>query len=194
MSIATRVYLVRHGQTALNAEGRLRGFIDPPLNETGFAEVAETGSELAAFKPAMVLSSPMQRAIETSQAIGNAAGIPVRVEPRLNGRDYGPQAGRFVADVEKEFGSVDQAPGVEPIETFLKRVRRAFFELIVEFGPGPLVMVSHDAFNLTLVKQLDPSLTHVWLPHLETASWSQLSLVDGVWHVDSLNCKPARVK
>ena len=40
MSTADRVFLARHGRTALNAEGRLRGLSDPPLDDVGLAEAA----------------------------------------------------------------------------------------------------------------------------------------------------------
>jgi broad specificity phosphatase PhoE len=44
---ADRVYLARHGRTALNAEGRLRGLSDPPLDEVGLAEAARLADVLA---------------------------------------------------------------------------------------------------------------------------------------------------
>ncbi len=178
----TRVYLARHGRTAFNAEGRLRGLSDPPLDDVGRAEVARLGEVLAAEHPIAVVSSPLQRAVATAEAIGKAAGVPASVDVRLNDRDYGPMTGHPRAEVEKQYGSVDSAPGVEPIAAVAERAKRAFLELTVEFAPGPLVLVSHDAFNGALLAQLDPSLHGV---RQRTACWNQLSLVDGAWHVDA---------
>lgn len=178
----TRVYLARHGRTALNAEGRLRGLSDPPLDEVGAAEVARLAAVLAVRHPTVVVSSPLQRAVATAQAIGTAAGVPLRVDIRLNDRDYGPQTGLRRADVEQRYGSVDAAPGVEPIAAVAERARRAFDELVDELAPGPVVLVSHDAFNGALLAQLDPALGHV---RQRTACWNQLSLVDGAWRVDA---------
>jgi len=89
-SIADRVFLARHGRTALNAEGRLRGLSDPPLDEVGIAEVARLAEALARKHPTAVICSPLQRAVATAQAIGSASGAPVTVDARLNDRDYGP--------------------------------------------------------------------------------------------------------
>jgi broad specificity phosphatase PhoE len=50
-AVADRVYLARHGRTALNAEGRLRGLSDPPLDEVGIAEVARLAEVLAPSVP-----------------------------------------------------------------------------------------------------------------------------------------------
>jgi broad specificity phosphatase PhoE len=182
----TRVYLVRHGRTALNAEGRLRGLSDPPLDGVGIAEVARLADVLAARKPAAVVCSPLQRAVATAQAVGAAAHAPVTVDVRLNDRDYGPQTGLKRDEVEQRYGSIDSAPGVEPINAVAERAKRAFFELVGEFGPGPVVMVSHDAFNQALLKQLDPSLQQV---RQRNACWNQLSLIDGIWRVDAYDQK-----
>ncbi|KAA8958478.1 histidine phosphatase family protein [Mycobacterium sp.] len=177
----TRVYLARHGQTALNADGRLRGLSDPPLDDVGVAEVARLADTLAGKGPTAVISSPLRRAVATAEAIGAAAHIPVTVDVRLTDRDYGPVTGEKRDEVEQRYGSVDSAPGVEPLTAVAERARRAFFELVAESAPGPVVLVSHDAFNRALLKELDPSLEQIGQ---RTACWNQLSLVDGTWRVD----------
>jgi broad specificity phosphatase PhoE len=178
----TRVYLARHGRTALNADGRLRGLSDPPLDEVGIAEVARLADALADRHPRAVVSSPLQRAVATAQAIGTAAGAPVTVDVRLVDRDYGPVTGLRREEVEHRYGSVDSAPGVESRTALAARVQRAFFELVSEFSSGPIVLVSHDAVNTVLLAKLDPSLHDIGQ---RTACWNQLSLVDGVWRVDA---------
>ena len=179
---ADRVFLARHGRTALNAQGRLRGLSDPPLDEVGIAEVARLAEVLVPKHPTAVICSPLQRAVATAQAIGAASGAPVTVDVRLNDRDYGPMTGRVRDEVEREYGSVDQAPGVEPLKALTARARQAFFELVADYGAGPLVMVSHDAFNRALLGQLDPALSDV---RQRTACWNQLTLIDGAWRVDA---------
>jgi len=181
-SAATRVYLARHGRTALNAEGRLRGLSDPPLDEVGIAEAERLAGVLARKHPTAVVSSPLQRAVATAQAIGTAAELPVTIDTRLNDRDYGPVTGLRRDEAERLYGSIDSAPGVEPVTVLADRARRAFLELVAEFGPGPLVMVSHDAFIRALLAKLDPSLGHVGQ---RTGCWNQLSFVDGRWRVDA---------
>ncbi|HTQ18898.1 histidine phosphatase family protein [Mycobacterium sp.] len=178
----SRVYLARHGRTALNADGRLRGLSDPPLDEVGVAEVSRLARTLAARRPVAVVCSPLQRAVATAQAIGEAVGAPVSIDVRLIDRDYGPMTGIRRDDVERRYGSVDSAPGVESRAALADRARRAFSELVAELGVGPVVMVSHDAFNTALLAQLDQSLDHIGQ---RTACWNQLSLVDGIWRVDA---------
>ena len=89
-----RVYLARHGRTALNADGRLRGRSDPPLDRVGIAEATKLAQALAAKHPTVVISSPLQRAVATARAIGEAAGAAVAIDAELNDRDYGPWNGK----------------------------------------------------------------------------------------------------
>ncbi len=184
----TLVYLARHGRTALNAEGRLRGLSNPPLDAVGVAEVARLAKVLAERNPTAVVSSPLQRAVATARAIGSAAGAPVSTDIRLNDRDYGPMTGERREEVERRYGSIDAAPGVEPMAALAERARAAFFELVAEFSSGPIVLVSHDAFNRALLQQIDPTLTNIGQ---RTACWNQLSFVDGAWRVDAYDQKPS---
>jgi broad specificity phosphatase PhoE len=84
VNAVNRVYLARHGRPALNADGRLRGLSDPPLDEVGVEEVARLAAALAPRRPVAVVSSPLRRAVATAQAIGAAAGAPVTIDARLS--------------------------------------------------------------------------------------------------------------
>ncbi|UQX09747.1 histidine phosphatase family protein [Candidatus Mycobacterium methanotrophicum] len=75
-----RVFLARHGRTALNAQGRLRGLSDPPLDEVGIVEAARLADALVPKHPTAVICSPLQRAVATAHAIGAACGATVTVE------------------------------------------------------------------------------------------------------------------
>src|SRR5438270_599571 len=63
--------LVRHGQTAVNAGGRLQGRIDAPLTDVGRSQAAAAAAAvLAVATPARVITSPLLRARETAAAFG----------------------------------------------------------------------------------------------------------------------------
>jgi len=182
------VFLCRHGQTPLNAENRLRGLSDPPLTDVGQAEASALATELADRRPTVVVSSPMRRAIATAQAIAAAAHVRVVADQRLLDRDYGAQSGRLESAVIEEFGSIDSAPGVESMDHLIERARVGFQQLVDEFGPGPLVLVAHDAINRALLADLDPTLTGLAQP---TGCWNKLVHSDGAWHVELYDQKPS---
>ena len=141
MSVTT-VYLARHGRTAFNAEDRMRGLSDPPLDDVGIAEAQKLAAALADKRPTTVISSPLQRAVATAQSIADAAGVPAGVDIRLNDRDYGPHTGAKRADVIARYGSIDNAPGVESLEAVRSRALAAFTALVDEHDGGPLILVS----------------------------------------------------
>ena len=181
------VFLARHGRTALNAEGRLRGLSNPPLDDVGQDEARRLGVELARYSPTIVITSPLTRAVSTGRAIATQARIPAVIDERLNDRDYGPWTGHPRDEVEQRFGSVDDAPGVEPRARLAHRALTAFTALTNEYSDGPLVLVSHDAFNSALLSGLDPELAGV---SQRTGCYNQLSRNNGQWRVDFYNRLP----
>ena len=185
-----RVLLVRHGRTALNAENRLRGRLDPDLDDVGRAEVQALAEELAALNPARVVSSPLRRAMQTAEAIARLAGVSVAVEHGLIDRDYGQWAGHPRDELIRTWGSVDRAPGVEPAERVLYRASVVLVQQFDFLGPRPVVLVSHDAVNRALLAHLDPTLGPASSIDQRTACWNELVHVMGDWRVTRVDQKP----
>ncbi|HEY8865370.1 MAG TPA: histidine phosphatase family protein [Solirubrobacteraceae bacterium] len=184
-----RLYLVRHARTALNADGRLRGRLDPALDDVGRAEAAALATVIAALRPARIVSSPLRRAWETAAAIADPAGLPVLVAAGLIDRDYGPWAGDTEDAVIAQFGDLDLAPGVEPAYAVIKRARAVLDEQSEFLGAGPVVMVSHDAVNRLLLTDLASDLGGAGQLRQRTACWNVLSVVDGRWTVERVDEK-----
>ncbi|MGO4443208.1 histidine phosphatase family protein [Mycobacterium sp. 2YAF39] len=177
------VYLVRHGETSLNADGRLRGLADPELNERGESQALAVAAALAAVDAAVVVSSPLRRAVRTAAAIADHAGITHQVDDRFNDRDYGRWTGELKSEVIAEWGSVDAAPGVEPTETVLTRCQPALDEwgAWAESQHKAVVVVTHDAVIRPLLARIAPSLPAVSVP---TASYQVLRYDAGIWSVE----------
>ena len=109
--IGQRCYLVRHGRTALDADGRLRGHLDPPLDEVGRAEVEDLAIVLASLRPSRIVTSPLLRAVPSPpsrhRAGGRAgAGRQAADRPRLR-----PVAGKRQASVIAEWAVWTRPPG-----------------------------------------------------------------------------------
>jgi probable phosphoglycerate mutase len=183
------VYLVRHGQTALNAEGRLRGLANPPLDEIGVAEARAVAEALSGKGASRVVSSPLERASRTAGIIAEAAGVESSVDERFNDRDYGPQTGEIKAEVIARWGSVDDAPGVEPAGIVLARARPALDALLDDSIGGPVIVVTHDAVIRPLIADIDPTQTELEAP---TGSWNDLVRTGGTWAVLTTDQKPRR--
>lgn len=145
--------LLRHGRTAFNADGRLRGHLDPPLDEVGLAEVEAAARQFAGRGIVAIVTSPLARARQTAEAVAAVTGVPIVVDGRLIDRDYRHFAGARTADVIAEFGSLDAAPEVEPRADVEARARACLAEHTQD-AAGPVVFVSHDAVIHILVESL----------------------------------------
>jgi probable phosphoglycerate mutase len=175
------VYLVRHGRTPFNAEGVLRGRLDPPLDDAGRAEAAVLGELFVGVPLAAVVASPLSRARETAEPIAAATGAPVEVDSALTDRDYGPWAGTRQDEVEYRFGSLDAAPGVEPAEAFASRTANALNRLADRWAPGPIAVVAHEAVNRYTLACLVPGLGPPGGIQQHTGCWNRLERASGSW-------------
>jgi broad specificity phosphatase PhoE len=85
---ANMIYLIRHGQTEFNREGRYQGHCDSPLTALGRNQAARVGEMLRGLigdpAPWRFVSSPLGRAVDTAQIVRTAAGLPdLALDPRL---------------------------------------------------------------------------------------------------------------
>lgn len=85
----TILCMVRHGETAWNAEGRVQGQLDVPLNKAGFAQARALASVLSAERFAAIYSSDLLRVTQTAEPVALLLGLPVRLDARLRERHYG---------------------------------------------------------------------------------------------------------
>ena len=184
---AHHLFLVRHGQTALNAEGRLRGLANPPLDEIGIAEAHAVGEALASRGIVEVLCSPLDRAVTTARIIAERCGCEVEADPAFNDRDYGPWTGHVRDDVIAQFGSVDAAPGVEPALRVLERAMPAL-DRLAQAMDGARCVVTHDAVIRPILRTIEPAAASM---RALTGSWNELEHDDAGWSVLQLDQKPA---
>jgi len=93
------ILFVRHGQTAINREGRLQGRLDAPLSDLGRAQAEAVAEHLRAEQVTRVVSSPLMRARDTANAIALLHNLDTEIEPRLIELDYGDWDGVPLRDV-----------------------------------------------------------------------------------------------
>jgi broad specificity phosphatase PhoE len=179
--------LVRHGQSAANAEGRLSGRAPSPLTEHGRSQVALLSPLLVGA--GRLISSPLGRARETAEAL--ALGLPIEVDERWTEVDYGELEGEPVSAVPAEVWGrwrsdpFFRPPGGETLAEVGVRVRSACEELFARPGSGAraggdVVVVSHvSPIKAAVAWALGAGDDLAWRLHLSTASLSRVG-----WGVD----------
>lgn len=187
----SRIYLVRHGRTVLNAEGALRGHLDPELDAVGIHQVSVLADVLGWQDLRIVVSSPLRRATATASAVAEKVGLPVQVDERFIDRDYGEWAGRRPDEVVAAKGPIDAAPGVEPAASVLQRALQGLEEAVNRVDGGAGVVVSHDVVNRFLLHHLEPTLGDPERIPQDTACFNVLERKAEQWSVVSVNNAPA---
>lgn len=81
--------MIRHGETAWNAEGRVQGQTDVPLSPVGEAQARAVRDALAGERFTALYSSDLARVRQTAAPAAALLGLPVRLEPGLRERHYG---------------------------------------------------------------------------------------------------------
>ena len=97
-------YFFRHGETNWNAQGRIQGSTDIPLNDKGREQARALAENIAKLKVEAIWTSDLMRAKETGEIVASALGIPMREDRRLRECHYGEAEGMHSEDIRKKFG------------------------------------------------------------------------------------------
>jgi probable phosphoglycerate mutase len=120
------IWLFRHGETEWSRTGQHTGRTDLPLTAAGRRRAQAIGRRLSGRPFALVLSSPLARALETCRLAGY--GDVARLTDDLQEWDYGDYEGRRTADIQKERPGWslwrDGVPGGETVAEVGDRARR----------------------------------------------------------------------
>ena len=98
---ATRIVAIRHGETAWNAESRLQGQLDIPLNALGRAQAATLAGALRDEGLVAVYASDLGRAWQTAQALAIPLGLPLVADAGLRERGFGLLEGLTYPEIDR---------------------------------------------------------------------------------------------
>lgn len=202
----TAVLLLRHGETALNRSGALRGQVDVPLSALGEREAARLARRVRdEYALTALYASPLSRARATAEAVAVATGVAVEIDARFSDLDYAGWAGRCVetfSTAERDaFHRWQRQPDVPlPGADDPHAAQRRAFDGLVErtrSRDGCIAIVTHDAIlQLLLCRILGIDLRSYRGLVQHTATLNELSrtgeiwnvhLVNSTWHLDGLD-------
>lgn len=153
--MATKICLLRHGETEWNIEGRerFRGRADLSLNERGRRQAEALGRRLRGFGVEAIYTSPLRRARMTAEIVGKILEVPVEIYPPLVDVDYGEWEGltpeeaaaRYPDLYELWISSPEKVrfPGGESVEEACERAFRGVEELVERHREGIFAIVTH---------------------------------------------------
>lgn len=142
------IYIVRHGQTYWNLEGRYQGRIDINLNETGIKQAKKIREELKSVKFDKIFSSPLNRAYKTAQIICNSE---ITVDDRLIERCNGKLEGKLKSECKDVIDFTDpneRSFGIESLPIFRKRISNFFDDILKKYKGKNILIVTHAGVSI----------------------------------------------
>ena len=202
---APRLVLWRHGRTAWNAAGRFQGQLDPPLDAEGHREAAVAAAQLVATgmlsRDPVVVSSDLDRTVQTAQVLTALLGVQLRVDARLREHGMGRWEGLTRDEVAERFpqqyadwmsGRPVTGRGGEDPDAVAERA----LDALVDLPSAPVaVVVTHGGTAGRLLERLlglGPDHRRV-LGGLENCAWSEVAEQGGRWRLLRHNIRAVAV-
>jgi probable phosphoglycerate mutase len=149
----TRIFAIRHGETAWNVDTRIQGQLDIPLNATGRWQARRLAEALAGETLHAVYASDLVRASETAAAVAAAVGVPVVTDSGLRERAFGVFEGLTFNEIEQRWPPLSQRwrqrdplfgpDGGETLDGFYARCVGRAAELAERHAGQTIVLVAH---------------------------------------------------
>ena len=174
------IFLIRHGETPLNAT-RVLQWPDTHLSDRGEAQARAVGERLSTAPLSAVMASDYERAHATARAISAANGAPLEVRPELRERNFGDLRGKSIVELSADpFAPGYAPPGGESWDEFHTRARQAWAEVVIraEQLEGDLAVVTHGLVLRSLCEYVLEMASDVTMDGVGFANTS-LTHVDG---------------
>jgi probable phosphoglycerate mutase len=192
----TRLCLIRHGETAWNAEKRLQGHTDIPLNMRGENQARQMAQALKDTRLTfdVLYTSDLKRALDTASAIVQLFGVVAQVDSNLRERHFGALQGLSIneapllrPDIWQDHIIRDldhELEGGESIRQFALRIQESLDRIEDQHSGKTILMVSHGgtldmmyriASNQALSSERVASVPNAsinWLSHRQNVGWA----------------------
>lgn len=150
--------IARHGETLENARRILQGQLPGHLSPLGREQALRLGAQLQGEKLDLIVSSDLQRAMDTTQLLNSLLHLPVEPCSLLRERDWGPLTG--VCTEEQEVRPDDFPETVESQPRLMERAHRLIAYLLAHHDGKRLLLVGHGYFNRCILAAIEGLTPH----------------------------------
>ena len=175
----TRLIIARHGETDWDAQGRIQGSLDIPLNSSGKKQAQRLAEELSGFGIGSVYSGPSACCFTTANEVASRHNVKVKKMGELNELDYGVWQGLLLSDIKKRYRkqyglwkkspSAERPPRGECIREACDRAVSAIHKIADKHKDAVACVISHD----TICSILKCYLKNVNLDKLWSVSFGE---------------------
>jgi uncharacterized phosphatase len=183
-----QIFLVRHGETDWNSEGRFQGREDVPLNVNGEAQAMKLADAFCGIGIERVVTSHLSRARETAAMITRRLMIPEpMIVEGLHERHYGEAAGLLPEERMARFPKGVIPPGQESVESLHERAVATYHYIAETFPEKKIIIVSHGGVINSLINYFSNGTFGRGKTRLINCSISRVCYTAKGWKLDYVN-------
>ncbi len=185
-----KIYLIRHGETDWNRQGRFQGREDIELNENGIEQAKRCGAALSKEQFRAVITSPLSRARRTGEIIAEHLGVKqFIVDEGITERDFSKVSGMTPKEREAFYASGEE-DDKEPWEKLSERMFGSLTRYAEQFPKDDIIMVSHGASINCVLAGLSGGKTGTGKIILKNTCINILHYEKGRFHLREYNLTP----
>jgi broad specificity phosphatase PhoE len=195
---AQRLVLVRHGETEWTEKGLLHGRLDIPLNAAGIKHAKQTAARLQGESFDAIFTSPLSRAVQTAEVIGEPHGLKPIALDGLREMDFGWSEGKPLHLIEpdgagprlhRQIARFAMAVTAERPNRFAARVKSALETVQASYPQGRVLIVAHWGVLSTMMALLFDGNLRRWKSFGPWAACgiTELHHINNSWQVACLN-------
>lgn len=147
------LYLIRHGESQGNLEGKIQGWMDFPLSDLGKKQIHSVATYSKDIHLDYLYSSDLKRAYDTAQAIGHAKNLTVHTWDKIREVQLGPLQGLTRAEIYERYPVTKEksiltsgVEGTETVERLTARCQHVIEQLLHAHKKDHVAIVSHGGF------------------------------------------------
>jgi len=182
----TKIYIVRHGETDWNCEGRLQGGTDTTLNDRGKQQAAVCSNYFKDLECDAIFSSTLQRAMLTATIMNEALKLPFIPLKEFAERTFGVAEGMTYEERVKIYPNKDY-PDQETIEQLQKRITTGLGKINAQYPDKNVILVTHGAVIHTLFTMVENADIFPQSAQLSNGGVSIIYDQHGKWWLEKYN-------
>jgi uncharacterized phosphatase len=182
----TKVYVVRHGETDWNRQGRLQGATDVPLNEQGKAQAKACQQYFIENEAVAIFTSPLVRARVTAEIINEPFHMPLVLMPEFKERTFGEAEGMTYEERSKVYPRKNY-PGQETFHHFIERLKTGLRMIEQQYPNDTVILVAHGAVIHNLFQIVENDDLFPQNARLSNGGVSTMYTKDGKWWLGKYN-------
>ena len=182
----TKIYIVRHGETDWNCEGRLQGGTNTSLNQRGKQQAMACRSYFENKACNAMYTSSLDRASQTAAIINETLELPFYTLKEFAERTFGVAEGMTYEERIKNYPDKIY-PNQESIEDLKQRISKGLQTIQHQYPEGKVILVTHGAVIHTLFTMVKNSSIYPQSDLLSNGGVSLIYNKDGNWWLDNYN-------